>query len=322
LPELRQRQGPAQRNAFAVDAASRIARNALPFGLYDSRSRAALVRRRSAWFVTLSAARLHDLAALTGFMQSPPRVPGGRLSPLPSSCYARHMKARSRRATIQEVLDGAIELERKTMALYTALLRIFRNVDELRGFWFSMARHEAGHCGALTLVKSLLENDPSLVGNRKVWFDDVTVTRLRSLLAAYRKEVRRGVDIERALAMALDIESSELEDVVVDLLQVVKDRRWRDQAVQMLIHDLGDLSFMIEKYTTDEALLARADELVERRLGGLRRTTGERLGPVGAGTTPARKAPARAKTRTAGSRTATLRGSRTGAASADRHRRR
>jgi hypothetical protein len=180
------------------------------------------------------------------------------------------MKARSRRATIREVLDAAIELERRTMALYTALVRTFKDVDELRGFWFAMARHEAGHCGALALVESLIENDPGLVGDHKVWFDDTTVARLRALLSAYLKEVRRGVDIERALAMAVDIESSELEDVVVDLLQVVKDRRWRDQAVQMLIHDLGDLSFMIEKYTRAEALLARADELVEQRVGGLR----------------------------------------------------
>jgi len=180
------------------------------------------------------------------------------------------MKARSRRATIREVLDTAIELERKTMALYTAFVRIFKDHDELRGFWFAMARHEAGHCGALALVESLIESDPTLVGDHKVWFDDTTVVRLRGLLTAYLKEVRRGVDVDRALTMALDIESSELEDVVVDLLQVVKDRRWRDQAVQMLIHDLGDLSFMIEKYTTDEELLARADELVERRVGGLR----------------------------------------------------
>ncbi len=179
------------------------------------------------------------------------------------------MKTRSRRATIREVLDVAIELERKTMALYTVFVRTFKNTDDLRGFWFSMARHEAGHCGALALVESLLESDPTLAGDRKVWFDDTTVARLRALLTAYVKEARRGVDIERALTMALDIESSELEDVVVDLLQVVKDRRWRDQAVQMLIHDLGDLSFMIEKYTTDEQLLARADELVERRVGGL-----------------------------------------------------
>ncbi len=228
------------------------------------------------------------------------------------------MKARSRRATIPEVLDVAIELERKTMALYTALLRTFRHVEELRGFWFAMARHEAGHCGALTLVKSLLQSDPSLADHRKVWFDEVTVTRLRSLLAAYQREVRRGVDIDRALAMALDVESSELEDVVVDLLQVVKDRRWRDQAVQMLIHDLGDLSFMIEKYTTDEALLARADELVERRVGTMR-TPGAGAPPAtdGAARAPARRA---AKGQASRPRT-TPRGRRLGATSAGRRRR-
>jgi hypothetical protein len=203
------------------------------------------------------------------------------------------MKARSRRATIREVLDAAIELERRTMALYTALVRTFKDTDELRGFWFAMARHEAGHCGALALVESLIENDPDLIGDHKVWFDDTTVARLRALLTAYMKEVRRGVDIERALAMALDIESSELEDVVVDLLQVVKDRRWRDQAVQMLIHDLGDLSFMIEKYTRDEALLARADELVELRVGGLRAQLPARPTPAGPRAPARRRAPAR-----------------------------
>lgn len=211
------------------------------------------------------------------------------------------MKARSRRATIREVLDAAIELERKTMALYTALVRTFKNTDELRGFWFAMARHEAGHCGALALVESLIENDPTLVGDHKVWFDDTTVVRLRGLLNAYSKEVRRGVDIDRALSMAVDIESSELEDVVVDLLQVVKDRRWRDQAVQMLIHDLGDLSFMIEKYTTDEALLTRADELVERRVGGLRAQIETRRAAAESSTPPrGRPAPKRARSRSRG----------------------
>jgi hypothetical protein len=199
------------------------------------------------------------------------------------------MKTRSRRATIREVLDVAIELERKTMALYTTLVRTFKQTDDLRGFWFSMARHEAGHCGALALVESLLESDPTLAGDRKVWFDDTTVARLRALLTAYLKEARRGVDVERALTMALDIESSELEDVVVDLLQVVKDRRWRDQAVQMLIHDLGDLSFMIEKYTTDEQLLARADELVEHRVAGLRKQVDARQAAMPASRSGARR---------------------------------
>ena len=204
--------------------------------------------------------------------------------------------------TIHDVLETAIELERKTMQLYTALVTVFKDSDELRSFWFAMARHEAGHCGALALVESLIETDPSLADERKVAFDEATVARLRTLLSSYRDEARQGVTIERALAMALDIEASELEDVVVDLLQVVKDRRWRKQAVQMLIHDLGDLSFMIEKYTHDEVLLARADELLEERVGDLgagsdarptdptrrRRATRPRFGRAGRGATRTR----------------------------------
>ncbi|MBM4243992.1 MAG: hypothetical protein FJ148_09275 [Deltaproteobacteria bacterium] len=172
-----------------------------------------------------------------------------------------------RRTTIPEVLEVALELERKTMALYADFVRLFADDPELRQFWFHMARHEAAHCGALMLVDCILRNDPDLGGETKVLFDTSTGIRLRSLLAGYRRELRRGVTRERAFEMAVDLESSELEDVVVDLLQVVQDPGWRDQAVKMLIHDLSDMSYMIEKHTKDERLLARADALVERRIG-------------------------------------------------------
>jgi hypothetical protein len=172
-----------------------------------------------------------------------------------------------RRTSIGEVLDIALELERQTMALYADFMRVFSDDDELRQFWFNMARHEAGHCGALMLVESILRNDPQLSGEAKVLFDTSTGIRLRSLLTGYRREIRRGISRERAFEMAVDLESSELEDVVVDLLQVVQNPGWRDQAVKMLIHDMGDMSYMIEKHTRDERLLARADALVERRMG-------------------------------------------------------
>lgn len=172
-----------------------------------------------------------------------------------------------RRTTIAEVLEVALELERKTMALYADFVRIFSADTEIRQFWFNMARHEAAHCGALMLVECILRNDPQLGGETKVLFDTSTGIRLRSLLAGYRRELRRGVSRERAFEMAVDLESSELEDVVVDLLQVVQDPGWRDQAVKMLIHDLSDMSYMIEKHTKDDRLLARADALVERRIG-------------------------------------------------------
>ena len=83
--------------------------------------------------------------------------------------------------------------------------------------------------------------------------------------------MRGGVSVERAFEMAIDVEASELEDVVVDMLSVVRSPRWRERAIQLLLHDLGDLSYMVERYTKNEALLARADALIERHLGGLKR---------------------------------------------------
>lgn len=181
------------------------------------------------------------------------------------------MASQVRKTTIFEVLDVALKLERKTMALYAGFLSTFHDNEELRQFWFNMARGEAAHCGALMLVECILRDDPDFGSDAKIRFDMSTGVRLRSLLAGYRREQRRGVTAERAFEMAVDLEGSELEDVVVDLLQVVRDPGWRDRAVKMLVHDMGDLSYMIEKFTNNTELLARADALLESRVA----TTGE-----------------------------------------------
>ena len=181
-------------------------------------------------------------------------------------------RQRARRVTVREVLDTAIELEKKTMALYVAFMNAFPRPEEVRNFWFGMARHEAGHCGALALVESIVETDPERGEQSKVWLDAATVSRLRSLLTGYLREARGGsLSLERAFEMAIDIESSELEDVVVDMLSLVRSPRWRERAIQLLIHDLGDLSYMVERHSKNEALLARADALIERHVGGLAR---------------------------------------------------
>jgi rubrerythrin len=194
------------------------------------------------------------------------------------------MPPRARRMTIKAVLETAVELEKKTMGLYALFMRTFQTPADVRRFWFNMARHEAGHCGALALVESVLEMDPNQVGSETVSFDPQIVVRLRSLLTAYLREAKQGVTLERAFEMALDVEGSELEDVVVDLLQVVRDPMWRDQAIQLLIHDLGDLSFMVEKFTKNEHLLARADALLEHRIGrGARPRDGKGRGSAGSG---------------------------------------
>src|SRR5205814_3978758 len=106
-------------------------------------------------------------------------------------------RQRARRATIREVLDIAIELEKKTMALYVSFVKAFPRPDEVRNFWFGMARHEAAHCGALALVESILESDHAAARTR-IWFDATTATRLRSLLSTYQREARGRVPLERA----------------------------------------------------------------------------------------------------------------------------
>jgi rubrerythrin len=181
-------------------------------------------------------------------------------------------RQRARRVTVREVLDIAIELERKTMALYVAFMNAFPRPEEVRNFWFGMARHEAGHCGALALVESIVQSDPERGENAKVWLDDATVSRLRALISAYAREVKtEDVSLERAFEMAIDLESSELEDVVVEMLSLVRSPRWRERAIQLLIHDLGDLSYMVERYTKNDKLLKRADAIIERHVGGLAR---------------------------------------------------
>lgn len=173
---------------------------------------------------------------------------------------------RSQRMTIKDILRTAVDMEKKTMALYMRFARAFQKPEELRKFWFTMARHEAGHLGALALVEGVLENEPDIAETTKVWFDPSTVVRLRSLLTAYSREATKALSIERSFEIALDIEGSELEDVVVELLQVVKEPMLHDQAVKLMLHDLSDLSYMVEKFTNNEALLNRADELVDRRV--------------------------------------------------------
>ena len=179
------------------------------------------------------------------------------------------LRRRPQRTTVKDILRTAVNLEKKTMALYMQFTRAFQAQEELRKFWFGMARHEASHLGALALVEGVIENDPDVGESSKVWFDPSTVVRLRSLLNVYGREAKEKISVERAFEMAIDVEGSELEDVVVDLLHVVRERMVRDQAVKLLIHDLSDLSYMVEKFTNDEALLARADALVEHRFDAL-----------------------------------------------------
>jgi hypothetical protein len=174
---------------------------------------------------------------------------------------------------LRKLIDAAMDLERRTMQLYCRFESLFPEPDEVRTFWFDMAQHESRHYGALALVRGLLESTPSRTLPAAPKLKREHVVRFRDVLNSAEMEVAEGeVTLPRAFEIALTIEGSEIEDLVLDLLQVLKGESERERAVKLLIHDLGDLSYMIEKYGGSKALLAEADRRLEQQVGRLRRS--------------------------------------------------
>jgi rubrerythrin len=171
---------------------------------------------------------------------------------------------------LRRLVDVAMELERRTMQLYCRFETLFPQPDEVRAFWFDMAQHESRHFGALALVRGLLESAPERTLPAAPTLTREHVLSFRELLTRAEGEARPGITLTRALEIALAIEGSEIEDLVLDLLMALKGQAERERAVQSLIHDLGDLSYMIEKYSGNKALLEQADQRIEQQLFRLR----------------------------------------------------
>ncbi len=178
--------------------------------------------------------------------------------------------------TTREVLNTTIELEKQSMSLYARFAKLFAGDDKLQDFWFGMARDEARHVGALDLVSTVLELEGTLDSPSPISLEDSTIVRLRALLEKYHRAAGQKMPIERALAIALEVEETELEDLVADLLKAVQAPDEYERCLRLLVHDLGELSYMIERHCQDPSLLARCDTLVNRHAETLRNTAAER----------------------------------------------
>ena len=174
--------------------------------------------------------------------------------------------------TTREVIETTIALEKRSMALYARFAKVFSGEPRLHEFWFGMARDEARHVGALGLVATVLELEGVIDGPSPVPVQTSEMIRLREVIEHYMAEPDSAFPIERALAIAVEVEESELEDLVGDLLQALQERGEYERCQRLLVHDLGELSYMIEQHCQDPALLSRCDELVNHHAETLRQT--------------------------------------------------
>ena len=172
--------------------------------------------------------------------------------------------------TTREVLDATIALEKRSMALYARFAKAFASNPRLHEFWFAMARDEARHVGALDLVTTVLDFEGVLERPSPVTLEDTTVARLGALLERGARQAESGIAIEQALGLALEVEETELEDKVGDLLKALQQHDEYERCMRLLVHDLGELSYMIERYCQDPGLLQRCDELVNHHAETLR----------------------------------------------------
>jgi hypothetical protein len=156
------------------------------------------------------------------------------------------------------------------MALYARFAKLFTRDPSLHEFWFGMARDEARHLGALCLVSTVLEFEGVLDKPSPIPVQADAIERLRLLLSQYLEEPAEALPVERALAIALEVEETELEDMVGDLLKALQGRDEYERCQRLLVHDLGELSYMIERYCQDSALLQRCDEILNRHAETLR----------------------------------------------------
>ncbi|MGH7788007.1 MAG: hypothetical protein ACRERC_14135, partial [Candidatus Binatia bacterium] len=165
-------------------------------------------------------------------------APGAKRPSAPASTKARPPEL------FRKLIAAAMDFERRTMQLYCQYESLFADPPEVRAFWFDMAEHESRHYGALAMVAGLLECAPERTLPAAPSLTRQHVLHLRQTLDQAEAEARPGLTLTRAFESALAIESSEIEDLVLDLLSALKGESERERAVQILIHDLGDLSYM------------------------------------------------------------------------------
>jgi hypothetical protein len=167
-------------------------------------------------------------------------------------------------------LTTTIALERQSMALYARFARVFSGVPAAHEFWFGMARDEARHVGALELVTTVIDYDGQLDAPSPIPLQAQVIERLRGVLDQALREPAADLSLDRALAIAVAVEETELEDMVGDLLKALQQHDEYERCQRLLVHDLGELSYMIEQHSHDPVLLQRCDKLVDHHAATLR----------------------------------------------------
>jgi rubrerythrin len=116
----------------------------------------------------------------------------------------------------QDALSLLIALEERVARVYFHFFRTFRHDSEMARCWWDMARDEYGHVGILKMVRDLVarEAEAGQIG-RRLW-------SLVEVVEHCEKEASTVDSLERALELAIQLESSELDALGHRLIQSLR----------------------------------------------------------------------------------------------------
>lgn len=110
------------------------------------------------------------------------------------------------------------EIERLVSKLYYRFSHLFFQRPELRDFWWEMAKEEEQHACILNACRAVIENydderlDPSI--------NPAAAGELTKRLSVYLNRGTPSLGVEEAFRIALEIESSEIDEIYGKLLQL------------------------------------------------------------------------------------------------------
>jgi hypothetical protein len=115
-------------------------------------------------------------------------------------------------------LERFAEIERLVAKIYFRFSHLFLSRQELRDFWWEMAKDEEQHACILNACRALIENyeDETLDPNISKAKADALSTRLISFLS----QGTPSLAVEDSFRIALEIETSEIEAIYSKLLQL------------------------------------------------------------------------------------------------------
>jgi hypothetical protein len=116
----------------------------------------------------------------------------------------------------QDALSLLIALEERVARVYFQFFRTFRESPEVARCWWDMARDEYGHVGILKMASDLVAPDAEAgeIGSR-LW-------GLVDIVERCERQAQAATSLERALELAIRLESSELDVLGHRLVQSLR----------------------------------------------------------------------------------------------------